>query len=417
VHPFIRRYRGLEPVSYPHPSLEPALRETLGVLVHQDQVGEIASALCGWDGGTGDGFRKALSKMRDPDELEPLIQRFVDDALAFHSDLNEDTIRRIANNVVAYKGYGFPRSHSLCFAITTYHTAFLRTYFPSAYLCACLEHVPGMYDATTFRLALEHVGVPVLPLSIHHSRDRYSLEPSGDALAVRVPFTTVQHVNSDLARAVMVERERQPFSSLEDVYRRAPVPWDALEAMCLAGAFDGFLERLDAYWQLGVLRTVLGPAGGGYAPLDVPVITEADWLEFAKLTALETIALERRFAGSSAVHPVAPWRDRLEGLGVRTVGSLLEARGAVLVAGLVKFVQRPETAHGTRFVLIEDETGMVQCVVHRDAWARLEAAFSSGVVMVRGAVQRSGQWCAVSVGTASALPVDAFERERVGIRQ
>jgi error-prone DNA polymerase len=409
VHPFIRRYRGLEPIFYPHPSLEPALRETLGVLVYQDQVGQIASALCGWDGGTGDGFRKALSKVKDDDELEPLLERFVRDASRTHADLSEARARQIARTLAGYKGYGFPRAHSLAFAITTYHTAFIRSYFPAAYLCACFEHVPGMYDAQTFRLACERVGVAVLPMSWRSSGVKYSLERHGDGYAIRTPFTAVQQFNVDLASRIVAARAESAFSSLEDFYRRVALPADAFEALILAGGFDDTLERRSALWQLGVLQSGFGPAGGGYAPLDVPLVNEADLLEFARLDLLETISLERRFAGSSAVHPVAPFRSRLVDLGVTRVDGLLEVRGVVLVAGIVKFVQRPETAHGTRFVLIEDETGMVQTIVHREAWGRLEAAFRGGIVVVRGAVHRLGHWCAVSVGTASPLAVDALE--------
>jgi error-prone DNA polymerase len=409
VHPFVRRYQGLERITYPHPSLETALRETRGVIVYQDQIIQMAMALCGWDGGRADDFRKALSKVKTEEQLQVLLEDFVTSALDTHADLEPKRAWQIAKSVAAYRGYGFPHAHSLAFAVTAYHTAYLRTYFPAAYLAACLQCEPGMYDKQTLRGELARLGVTVLPVSVSRSGAVYQLEPHAEKQAIRLPLTDVKHVNKDLARAIVEVRDRAAFANLEDFYRRVRVDAEALEALVLADAFGEFGTRRSMLWLLGLLQTALGAAGHGSDWLEFPVVGEADLLEFAALGMLESIRWDMRYGGSSGTYLVAPLRVELEAIGVIPIGNLIKHRGAVLIGARVLFVQQPETAMGTRFVLLEDETGLVQAIVHRDAWARLEAVFEGELVIVRGAVQRVGTWCALSVQTAKQIDVSALD--------
>ncbi len=409
VHPFVRRYQGLERITYPHPSLELALRETRGVIVYQDQIIQMAMALCGWDGGRADDFRKALSKVKSDDQLQILLEDFVTSALATHADLEPKRAWQIAKSVAAYRGYGFPHAHSLAFAVTAYHTAYLRTYFPAAYLAACLQCEPGMYDKQTIRGELARLGVTVLPVNINRSGTHYQLEPHAEKQAIRVPLTDVKHLNPDLARAIALTRDQAVFANFEDFYRRVNIDAEALEALVLADAYAEFGTRRSLLWLLGLLQSALGAAGRGADWLEFPVVGEADLLEFATLGVLESIRWDMRYAGSSATHLVAPLRAELEDIGVMPIDQLLEQRGPVMIGAKVNFVQQPETALGTRFVLLEDETGLVQAIVHRDAWARLEMVFANELVIVRGAVHRVNNWCVLGVQTAQGIDLGMLD--------
>jgi error-prone DNA polymerase len=407
VHPYVRRSHGEEPVTVEHHSLYKPLEETLGVIVYQDQVVEIGMSTCGWSGGVADAFRKALSKVREPEDLEPLRAQFITSALETHPDLSATVAQGIFAKIASYRGYGFPRAHSVAFGVTAYHTAWLKTYFPAAYLLNVLQSKPGMYNDQTVRGEAERYGVPVLGVCIARSAVKYVLEREGETtrLVIRQPLTTVQGVGADLAAQIVAERERAAFTSLEDFYRRVAVPRALLDNLARAGAFDvWFSERPQALWALGVLEVRLGGSGCGSASLlEVDGYTDEDAVPLEILRELERIAWDVRVAGSSRTHPIAPLRATLDGLGVSTVSSLQERRGAVTIAGLRGMVQQPGTAHGTRFVQVEDETGQLQCIVSAGAWARLEAVFDGDAVVVRGAVQRLGVWRAISVGRAEVL--------------
>ena len=169
VHPFVRRARGLEPVSYPHPSLEPILRDTHGVLLYQEQVMEIVHGFAGFSWARTDRFRKLMGKFRSSSEMEALRDEFVSGTRAAHPDCALETIDEIFTSCAKFAGYGFPRSHSAAFAKTVYQTAFLKRYHPAAYMAAVLEHHPGMYSRQTIVHEAQRHGVSFLPPSLESS--------------------------------------------------------------------------------------------------------------------------------------------------------------------------------------------------------------------------------------------------------
>ncbi|HEX2863500.1 MAG TPA: DNA polymerase III subunit alpha, partial [Deinococcales bacterium] len=178
VNPYVRRARGLEPITFPHDCLRETLADTFGIILYQEQVLEVAHDFAGLTYEESDEFRRLMSKWRDPGEMSGMKDRFVQGALKAHPDVTLETAEAVFFQVSQFVGYGFPRSHAAAFARTVYQTAWLKAYHPAAYLAAVMEHHPGMYPRQSFVLEAQRCGVPVLPPSLERSAARWTLEPA-----------------------------------------------------------------------------------------------------------------------------------------------------------------------------------------------------------------------------------------------
>ncbi|NJK44099.1 MAG: DNA polymerase III subunit alpha [Pleurocapsa sp. SU_196_0] len=391
VHPFVRRARGEEAVTYPHPSLEPILRDTHGVMLYQEQVMEIAHRFAGFDWGKVDRFRKLMGKFRDSHEMQALRGEFVNAARATHPDCPLETIEEVFQSCAKFAGYGFPRSHSAAFAKTVYQTAFLKVYHGAAYFAGVLEHHPGMYSRQTLVHEAQRHGVTLLPPNLEKSALGFALEPittpSGSSLAIRLPLESVKHVSLEDARLILLERAAHPFASVDDLHARVPVKRDVLEALGTTGALETFGSRRDVLWRLGELFNARGAAGQGSPLLEVtPDLPDLSWLD-----PLELASWDAATAGASTgAHVMAFHRASLNASGVTPISRMTGER--CTVAGVVIAQQRPPTAKGFTFVMLEDESGRVQVIVPPKVYPRVEATLRSRCLIVSGRVQRVANW-------------------------
>ena len=402
IHPFVRRARGWEAISYPHPSLEPILKDTFGVLLYQESVMEIVHSFAGFSWAQTDRFRKLMSKFRSSREMEALRGEFVRGARATHPDCALETIEAVFDSCAKFAGYGFPRSHSAAFAKTVYQTAYLKRYYPAAYMAAVLEHHPGMYSRQTLVHEAQRHGVTLLPPSLESSMFGYALEPlgtqNGTVFAVRFPLESVTGVGADAARLVLLERSVQPFATLDDLHARVPVGHDVLEMLGKAGALDGFGTRRDAIWRLGELRTLYGAPGRG-APL---FETAPDLPDLAWLQPLEIAAWDAATAGASTgAHVMAFHRTALTRMGVVPISRMSGER--CTVAGVRIAFQKPPTARGFTFITLEDESGRVQVIVPPQVYPIFEAVLRSSCLIVSGRVQRVANWRGLVLEMARAF--------------
>ena len=404
VHPFLRRRNGEEPVIYPHPSLEPVLRKTLGVPLFQEQVMRLAMVAADYTPGEADQLRRDMGAWRQRGRIERHRERLVSRMAA--KGIAPEFAERVFDQIRGFGEYGFPESHAASFALIAYGAAWLRCHYPDVFTCALLNAQPmGFYTpATIVDDAVRH-GVEVRPVDVTASEWDCTLEAAacgravsaagvdaGEPLsagapastgapasrparqpaaapryAVRMGFRYVKGFSekrdfAPLARA----RAAHPFTSMADVARRARLDEAALRRLAEAGAFARFEKaRRAALWEArGLAATPATP---------LRVVPNEMTPAFDPLNELETIGWDYAANGhSTAGHPLAPLRGTLAAQQLPdacTVAAMGDGR-EVRYAGLVICRQRPATASGVTFMTLEDETGFVNLVVWKRVFER-----------------------------------------------
>jgi error-prone DNA polymerase len=414
VHPYIARRRGWQKVVYPHPSLEPVLRDTYGIILFQEQVLEVAHVFAGMDLTQADEFRRLMSKERDRAEMEAMREKFVGGAVTTHSasrfPVRPDLANRVFDLVSKFVGYGFCRSHAAAFARTVYQSSYLKAHHPAAYLAAVLEHKPGFYPLHTLLEEARLQGVKVLPPCIHRSGVRYSLERLGDdtknntednPVAIRVPLTQVQELGAEPAARLVLERAQEPFGSLDDLFRRVALSPQAWDNLARSGALSAFGERRQVLWHLGRLARMAGAQKKARGqlflgeqtlgeqvllPVELPVERV---LSFPLAPAQETAWDFATLGLTTGPHPLALQRPHLQKLGARTIAELfaLPTGISVLVAGAVISRQKPPTAKGFCFLILEDETGRLPTVLAPQNYEKFERVLREPGLLIEGKLE------------------------------
>ncbi len=391
VDPFVARRRGREPVSYPHPGLEGILRRTHGVVVYQEQVIAIATAIAGFTPGESDRLRRVMSHARSPLDMEEIGGLFC--RRAAERGVDADVARDIFACLQGYASYGFPEAHAVAFGVTAYRTAYLAEHRPAAYFAGILDNQPmGFYPVHTLVTELRRRGVRVLGPDVQRSGLDWGAAASAGTL--RAPLGAVSGVPEGAARAIVDGREREGrYKSLFDLCRRVPaVPLDALEALILAGACDAWAGdcggRRQLLWSLSGIRAA---ARSGGMPLMDPPRGMRDF------SLRELWLQEQRLLGfSPRGHVLEMWRARLEEQGYMRSG---QARCApdgmrLSVAGVPVRPHRPPTRSGRRlvFLALEDEEGLVEVMVPEDVYRRAGAILfpSRPLLGIAGRVRRRG---------------------------
>ncbi|HUK97527.1 MAG TPA: error-prone DNA polymerase [Gaiellaceae bacterium] len=387
VHPYIehRRRRRVDPSFEPpveHESLREPLRDTLGVVVFQDQVLDVSMAAARFSVGEAEGLRRAMSRKRSEEAIEAYRPRFVEGCLG--NEIDEQTAHAIYDKLVGFSGFGFPKSHAAAFGLLAYQSAWLRRYHPAEFLCALLNAQPmGFYPPSSLVRDAQRRGVEVLPPHINDSEARCTVE-SG---AVRIGVGYVQSVGEADAEAVDTGR---PYVDLGDLARRAEVSRSALEALVAAGACDAWGPRRELLWRLGV--TARGESvPGGNRQLALPLEPTTEIPELPEQTSWERMLADYRHTSLSVgVHPLELLRPHLPA-GVATSAELPELPNGALIqlAGLAIARQRPSTANGIVFMLLEDEHGQANLIVPPPVYERHRAIVrGEPLLLARGKLER-----------------------------
>ncbi len=404
VDPFVRRRRGLEPITYDHPSLEKVLGHTLGIILYQDQVLEVAHEFGGMSLDEADVFRKLMSSFRDPGEMENMRTKFVEGAIRKHGASSE-IANLVFDKVSKFVGYGFCHSHSAAFAQTVYISCYLKKHYPAAYMAAFMQHRPGFYNLTTLQEEARRFGIETAPPDLARSWSRYDIEyDERDRYQIRMPLSALKNWTQEKARTFVFERMRAPFENLEDVYRRSTVGIAELRSLAQSGALDSLAgDARKALWQVGVLEQRLGEPGQGRMPqlFEMPAIHVRDLPELPDLKLEERLSWDYQAHNAARSHPMRLIRRHLNELEIRPIetcwplGDLAESKGknaVVTAAGICILRQRPRTANGVLFVTLEDETGYLQTVVWPSVRDRLEHVLMQDAMIVRGEVQVASNW-------------------------
>ena len=366
VDKYIARRHGREPVSYPHPMLEAVLGETFGVILYQEQVMEVAKAIAGFSMEEADGLRVAVSR-RKPAELVSMRQRFVTGAM--DRGVESEDADRIFNLLIHFGGYGFNKSHSVAYALTTYRCAYMMTHFPLEYLTALLNSNLGFVDRMRNYVAVARErNISFLLCDVNKSEVGFTAE--GDV--IRAGLAIVKHVGEASARAIVsVRKDSGDFDSLSDFSSRmqGKINRQGIESLVRAGAFD--FTGLNRPQMLAVLGQIVRGAGEeekGRAGECVPI---PDMPESSKA---EMRAMERDATDLFIIqHPLHERENLLRQMGIMTVSEALEAaeKERVSVAGFMVEYRRVRTKQSRlmAFLTLRDDTGTIEVVVFPSVFA------------------------------------------------
>jgi len=431
VNPYVRRReeqrraeargRRYEP-PVDHPLLRDALADTLGVILYQDQVLQVCQALAGFTPGQAEALRRAMSRRRSRELMAEFWEEFQGGAAA--RGVPEATAERVFTQVIAFSEFGFPKSHAAAFGLLAYQSAWLRHYHPAEYYAALFNNQPmGFYSLDALGRDAQRNGIAIrLPdvnasdvwCTIERETLKDSLTVAGhgtrDTGSVRIGLGFIRDWSEETATAVVAERKRSgPFRSIGDFVRRAPprLKRSAIEHLVWVGGCDGFgLTRRELLWQVGLWLPPEAESGAdarGRRQLELALNHPHEGLRFSGLAADERLLAEYAVLGFAASgHPLSLLRGALPS-GVVQSDRLaqLEHGARVAVAGLVVARQRPETAKGFIFVLLEDEAGMVNVIVRPDVYEVHRAAIrGEPLLWVRGKLAKDD-------GTVNVLAEEA----------
>jgi error-prone DNA polymerase len=397
VHPYIRRRRGREPVTYPHPSLEPILRRTLGVPLFQEQLLKMAMVTAGFTATEAEELRRAFGFKRS-ERLMAEVETKLRAGMACQG-IHGAAAEEIVHAITAFALYGFPESHASSFALLAYASAYLRVHHPAAFYAALLNNQPmGFYHPATIVKDAQRHGLRILPIDVTRSEWLCTIEPAATGLAMRMGLRYVKGMRERAARAIVEAREARAFGSIHDLARRTQLDRDELETLAAIGALASLgATRRTNLWAAAV------PHPG---PLFADPPREASPLD--EMTDVERIAAD--YAGTSVTlgrHPMSLRRAALRARGVLSARDLsgVEDGARVQVAGSVIVRQRPGTAKGFVFLSLEDETGIANVIVTPPIFARHRLALvSEPYLLVDGIAQRQDGVISVRATRAQGFP-------------
>ena len=363
VHPYLRRRNGEETVTYPHPSLEPILRKTLGVPLFQEQVMRLAVAAADYTPGEADQLRRDMAAWRRSGRIERHRERFISRMQA--KGIGEDFATQVFEQIRGFGDYGFPESHAASFAHIAYASAWLKRHYPAAFACALLNAQPmGFYAPATIVDDARRHGVQVRGASVQRSAWDCTLEKQASAShALRMGLRYVKGLGEADWRRIDGARSAGPFRSLADFAARTGLRQDILDRLAEAGALTS--DRRQALWQVQKLDA----NGNGALGLEIP----ATPVPLAPLGDFESVVWDyRTMDHSPRGHPLAHLREQLAARGLPDAAAVARMPHGrpVDYAGIVICRQRPHTAKGVTFMTLEDETGFVNVIVWRDVYEK-----------------------------------------------
>ncbi|BBK37344.1 DNA-directed DNA polymerase [Allostella sp. ATCC 35155] len=429
---YIACKHGEEKPDYLHPSIEPILKETFGIMIYQEQVMQIARTLSGYSLGGADLLRRAMGK-KIKEEMDAQRQAFVDGAVA--NGVEKATAGHVFDQVAKFAGYGFNKSHAAAYALVAYQTAYLKANYPVEFFAASMSLDLGNTDKlATFRQELSRLGIPLLPPDVNGSQVEFSVETRLDGVGcVRYALAGLKGVGIPAMQAMVASRADRPFAGLEDFAARIDsraVTRKQVEVLARAGAFDGFgigRARVMAAAELVVREAAAAAAdrdsrqetlfGGSGAPKwrlpDVP-----DWNLFDKLqNEFEAIG----FYLSN--HPLDAYGKSLDRIGVIRSADLparLAMGGStrVKLAGIVVGKRERTSARGNRFAFVQmsDASGLYEIAVFSEVLSVARDLLDSGQpLLVTADARAEGE--TIRLGAAQIEALDkATSSAQAGMR-
>ena len=404
VHPYIRRRKGLEPVTYPHPSLVPVLERTLGVPLFQEQGMRMAVETAGFTAGQADELRRAMGHKRSYEKMARLRARLIEGMAK--NGISNEVAERLYKMLSAFADFGFPESHAASFALIVYISAYLRKYYAPEFYAALLNAQPmGFYSPESLIADARRHKVPMLPPDVNASHYACTSERLPEAAneqpvagglvplesggyAIRIGLNQVRGIGEKHKHMVDGERVKGPYTDLRDFVLRTGLAKDILESLAAVDAFACFgLSRRQALWE--VQRMAELPRVGALErdmPIDEPTVA------LPRMHHVEEAAADLWGLGlSTRYHAMQFYREQLKAQRIYCAADLerLPNRLVARVAGIVTTRQRPGTAKGFVFTTMEDETGLMNVIIRPDIYQKYRPiARDEPAVIVEGVLQK-----------------------------
>ncbi len=384
---YLPRRHGREPVTYLHPRLKAALGETLGVILYQEQVLQVAHDLAGMSYAEADGFRRAMTHDRTPEEMEKMRGSFISSAT--RNRVDKRIAERVFEQLAAFAAYGFCKAHAATYAILAYQTLWLKCHYPAEFFAAVLSNQPmGYYPPRVLVAEARRCGVEIMPPDINRSSDRYT----GGGGAIRVGLAQLKGMSNRALQSILAQRTEGRFTSLRDFVLRTMVGQSIVENLIRVGAFDSLGGREEMLSELPGLVGLGRRVGKGARPLIEDAETgsiEAN-LNIDRKTRM--LAERELLSLDLSAHPLDFYPFDNGFTRIKDLPSVAKG-SAVKIAGSVIRYQTPPTRNGNRvlYVIMEDGTGVADVTVFGDVQEKCgQVMFREGWLVVEGKVQRRG---------------------------
>ncbi|HEY1939964.1 MAG TPA: error-prone DNA polymerase [Candidatus Angelobacter sp.] len=409
--PYLKRRQGKEKVTYPHPSLEPVLRRTLGVPLFQEQLLKMAMICANFSGGEAEELRRALGHKRSK-------KRMLEIEAKLRAGMTQNGIKTKAQDEIvkfisSFALYGFPESHSASFALIAYASAFLKVRYLAAFTCALLNNWPmGFYHPSTLVKDAQRHGLRVRPIDVTYSDWNCTLEKAGNQIVLRIGLRYVRELQQTAAESLVYAREQRPFSSIADLTWRVPeLNKNSLRMLARVGALnkirpDADLHRRDALWHVERASRKAGPLLEGIVELDANS-------PLAQMDIEDRLVSDFHGTGmTTGPHPMFYRRKELRGQNIKSAAELRAMKNGqkATVAGAVITRQRPGTAKGLIFLTLEDEHGNANVIVMPDVYERYrQAVLEPKFIRVSGTVQNQDGIVHIKAEHVEELKVSAAQ--------
>lgn len=413
VHPYLKRRKGEEDVTFPSKELEEILGRTLGVPLFQEQAMEIAIVAAGFTPAEADGLRRSMATFKAKGKVSEWEQKLVSGMVK--KGYEEGFAKRVFKQLEGFGSYGFPESHAVSFALLVYISSWVKCYYPDIFAAALLNSQPmGFYSPAQIVIDAQGHGVEIRPVDINHSYWNNTLEErSGLYCAVRLGFRQVKGLKEEDMLLLVAHRERL-YGSVNELME-AGLGQQVLERLAHADAFLSIgLDRRAALWQVAALADHYS---GLFRGQPSESSREAG-VELPQVSPMEHVIMDYASTTLSLkAHPVSFVRPQLSSSQVTPAGKLstLYNGSQVKVCGLITVRQRPGTAKGVLFITIEDESGCANLVV----WERVfktyrKVILQSRLLMVTGHLQIEGE--VIHVVVHSCQNMNQLMRIDTGVR-
>ncbi len=404
VQNFIDRKHGREPITYEHECLEPILKSTYGMMVYQEQVMQIASAMAGFSLGGADLLRRAMGKKKK-EEMDAQEKKFISGAVS--RGIDERTARKTFELMAFFAGYGFNKSHSAAYALVSYQTAWLKAHHPAEFLAATLTSEMDTTDRVVVLVEeCRRLGIPVLPPDVNRSRAVFSVTGGGILFGLAGVKNVGRHTIDELVK----ERERGgPFQSLFDLTRRVGhevLNRRVLESLIQGGALDtlhhergrpfaaaqaalesGARHQHDE--AMGQTSLFGGGGGGGGAEISEPALPDVPpWDRNTRLRK------EKEVLGFYlSEHPLDAYRDEISAVAsgdtsrIKSLGAGCEVGLLGVVVNVIRKIDKK--GRTMAFAIVEDYAGTLEAVLFSDVFEKAKEFLEPDrVVLVRGRLDR-----------------------------
>jgi DNA polymerase III alpha subunit len=356
---FTRRYQGLEPVSYPHPSLEPVLCDTFGLVVYEEHILQICEAYAGLPPGRADVLRRALNKNKRETVADIRTEFFACADTQWHPREKTEEVWQL---VTGFAGYAFCKAHSTAYGVEAYQAAWLKCYHPAEFMAAVLSNGKGFYHPLVYVLESYRLGMKFLPPTVNDPGPKFAVHGSD----IRVPLTHAKGLSDKTAKRIIAERQRARFVTLADFHRRVNPSHEEMETIIRAGGFDEFAQlRTRQFWEAQYLHQTFGASsasGQGWL-LAPPSLDRFPQVSLKEPTRRERLEAETELFGYAvSAHPLELFSDvawdtycpvqelgRHTGETVVTCGLVVEHR-----------THHQITGEPMKFLTLADWTGMVE---------------------------------------------------------